>query len=60
MAQAAREEGRRKDGLTSAERSELVKLRQELRVARLEVEILSGRLIPLRRTCSQNDLRLHR
>jgi transposase-like protein len=40
MAQADREEGRRKDGLTSAERDELVKLRRELRVARLEVEIL--------------------
>jgi transposase len=40
MAQADREDGRRKDGLTSAERDELVKLRRELRVARLEVEIL--------------------
>lgn len=40
MAQADREEGRRKDGLTSAERDELVKLRRELRVAKLEVEIL--------------------
>lgn len=40
MAQAEREEGRRKDGLTSAERDELVKLRRELRVAKLEVEIL--------------------
>lgn len=40
MAQADREEGRRKDGLTSAERDELAKLRRELRVARLEVEIL--------------------
>ena len=40
MAQADREEGRRKDGLTSAERDEMVKLRRELRVAKLEVEIL--------------------
>jgi transposase-like protein len=40
MAQADREEGRRKDGVTSAEREELIKLRRELRVAKLEVEIL--------------------
>ena len=40
MAQADRDEGRRCDGLTSAEREELVRLRRELRVARLEVEIL--------------------
>lgn len=40
MAQADREEGRRADGLTSVERDELVKLRRELRVAKLEVEIL--------------------
>lgn len=39
-AQANREEGRRRYGLTSAEREELVKLRRELRVAKLEVEIL--------------------
>ena len=40
MNQADRDEGRRADGLTTAERDELVKLRRELRVAKLEVEIL--------------------
>jgi transposase len=40
VARADREEGRRGDGLTTAERDELVKLRRELRVAKLEVEIL--------------------
>lgn len=40
MAQADRDEGRRADGLTTAEREELVRLRRELRVAKLEVEIL--------------------
>jgi transposase-like protein len=40
MAQADRDEGRRGDGLSSAEREELVRLRRELRVAKLEVEIL--------------------
>ena len=40
MAQADRDEGRRRDGLTTVERDELVRLRRELRVARLEVEIL--------------------
>lgn len=40
MAQADRDEGRRSDGLTTAEREELVKLRRELRVAKLENEIL--------------------
>ena len=41
MVQADRDdEGRRADGLTTAEREELVRLRRELRVAKLEVEIL--------------------
>jgi transposase len=40
MAQADRDDGRRNDGLTTAERDELVKLRRELRVAKLENEIL--------------------
>jgi len=40
MKQADLDEGRRSDGLTTAEREELVQLRRELRVAKLEVEIL--------------------
>ena len=40
VAQADRDEGRRADGLSTAERAELVQLRRELRVARLENEIL--------------------
>ena len=40
VAQADRDEGRRSDGLTSSERDELVRLRRELRVAKMEVEIL--------------------
>ena len=40
MVQADRDGGRRADGLTTAEREELVRLRRELRVAKLEVEIL--------------------
>jgi transposase len=40
VAQADRDEGRRADGLSTAERDELVRLRRELRVAKLEVEIL--------------------
>jgi len=40
MKQADLDEGRRNDGLITAEREELVKLRRELRVARLENEIL--------------------
>lgn len=40
MTQADRDEGRRADGVTTAEREELVRLRRELRVAKLEVEIL--------------------
>jgi transposase len=38
--QADLDEGRRSDGLTTEEREELVKLRRELRVAKLENEIL--------------------
>ncbi len=38
--QADLDEGRRTDGTTTAEREELVRLRRELRVAKLEVEIL--------------------
>jgi transposase len=40
MSQADRDEGRRADGVTTAEHDELVQLRRELRVAKLEVEIL--------------------
>ena len=40
MKQADVDEGRRTDGLVTAEREELVKLRRELRVAKLENEIL--------------------
>jgi transposase len=40
MRQADLDEGRRSEGLSSAERDELVKLRRELRVAKLENEIL--------------------
>ncbi len=40
MAQADRDEGRRSAGATTAEREELIRLRRELRVAKLEVEIL--------------------
>lgn len=40
MKQADLDEGRRADGVTTAEREELVKLRRELKVARLENEIL--------------------
>lgn len=40
MKQADLDEGRRSDGLTTAERDELVRLRRELRVAKLENEIL--------------------
>ncbi len=38
--QADLDEGRRSDGLTTAEREELVALRRELRVAKMENEIL--------------------
>ncbi|MPY95867.1 MAG: transposase [Acidimicrobiia bacterium] len=40
MHQADLDEGRRSDGVSSAERDELVRLRRELRVAKLENEIL--------------------
>ena len=40
MRQADLDEGRRADGLTTAERDELVELRRELKVAKLENEIL--------------------
>ena len=40
MRQADLDEGRRSDGLSTAEREELVTLRRELRVARMEIEIL--------------------
>ena len=41
VAQADRDEGRREDGLTSAERDELHRLRRENRQLKLEREILS-------------------
>ena len=41
VVQADRDEGRRKDGLTTAEREELTKLRRENRRLREEREILS-------------------
>ncbi len=40
MKQADIDEGRRGDGLATAEREELVQLRRDLRVAKLENEIL--------------------
>lgn len=40
MHQADLDEGHRSGGLTTAERAELVELRRELKVARLEIEIL--------------------
>ena len=40
LKQADIDQGRRTDGLMTAEREELVKLRRELRVSKLEVEIL--------------------
>ncbi len=40
MKRADLDEGRRVDGFTTAEREELVKLRRELKVAKMENEIL--------------------
>ena len=40
MVRADRDEGRRGDGLATAEREEPVRLRRDLPVAKLEVEIL--------------------
>ena len=40
MKQADVDEGRRADGVTTADREELARLRKELRVAHLEIEIL--------------------
>ena len=39
--QAERDQGARKDGLSSAEREELVRLRRELRQVKMEREILA-------------------
>src|SRR5262245_37902847 len=56
MVQADRDGGRRADGLRTAEREESVRLRRELRVARLEVEILKRAAASFRRrTCSQSS-----
>ena len=41
VVQAARDGGQRTDGLTTAERDELTRLRRELRQVKLEREILS-------------------
>ena len=41
VTQADRDEGRRADGLTTAEREELVRLRREVRQLKMEREILS-------------------
>ena len=41
VAQADRDAGKRKDGLTTAEREEMVRLRRENRQLKLEREILS-------------------
>ena len=40
VAQADRDAGRRDDALGSGERAELIELRRELRVAKMEIEIL--------------------
>ena len=41
LKQSDRDEGRRRDGLTTAERQELVRLRREIKQVRLEREILA-------------------
>lgn len=41
LKQSERDEGRRHDGLTTAERQELVRLRREIKQVRLEREILA-------------------
>jgi transposase len=41
LKQADRDDGRRHDGLTTAERQELVRLRREIKQVRLEREILA-------------------
>ena len=41
VVQADRDEGRRKDGLTTAERQEMIKLRREVRRLREERDILA-------------------
>jgi transposase len=46
FAQADRDEGRREDGLTTAEREELNRLRRENRQLKLEREILSNQRGP--------------
>src|SRR5262245_63088637 len=46
VAQADRDEGRREDGLTTAERDELSRLRRENRQLKLEREILSNQRGP--------------
>ena len=51
VAQADRDEGRRADGLTTAEREELNRLRREIRQLKLEREILSNGADRLRLWC---------
>jgi hypothetical protein len=60
MKRADLDEGRRSDGLTSAEREELVRLLRELRASSRWRSSSGLRRTSRRRTCSRNDLRLHR